>query len=40
MSYGQFSNHLPVLYDDITRKEIHLFIPLLFLIVYLGLHPY
>lgn len=40
IAYGQFSNYLPVQYDDVTRKEIHLFIPLLFFIVYLGLHPY
>ncbi len=40
MAYGTFSNHLPVQYDDVTRKEIHLFMPLLFFIVYLGLNPY
>lgn len=40
MAYGQFSPHLPVQYDDVTRKEIHLFMPLLFFIVYLGLNPY
>ena len=39
IAYGQFSPNLPVLYEDITRKEIHLFIPLLFWIIYLGINP-
>lgn len=40
IAYGQFSNHLPVQFDDVTRKEIHLFVPLLFFIVYLGVNPH
>lgn len=39
IAYGKFSNYLPILYNDITRKEIHLFLPLLFFIIYLGINP-
>jgi NADH:ubiquinone oxidoreductase subunit 4 (subunit M) len=39
IAYGQFSNYLPINFNDITIKEFHLFIPLLFYIIYLGINP-
>ena len=39
ISYGQLSLYLPTLFNDITIKEFHLFIPLIFWIFYIGLNP-
>ena len=39
IAYGQFSNYLPTLQVDVTIKEFHLFLPLLFWIIYLGQNP-
>lgn len=37
--YGQLSLYLPVLYSDISIKEINLLIPLIFWIIYIGIKP-
>jgi NADH:ubiquinone oxidoreductase subunit 4 (subunit M) len=39
VSYGAFSTYLPTLYGDITAKELHLLLPLLFFTFSLGLWP-
>lgn len=39
VSYGAFSKYLPTLYNDITVKELHLFLPQFFLTMLLGIYP-
>lgn len=39
VSYGTFSNYLPTLFQDITSKEFHMFLPLLFFTFFFGLYP-
>lgn len=39
VAYGSFTPYMPVVYSDITRKEINLFIPLLFFTIFLGIYP-
>ena len=39
ITYGQLSIYLPILYSDITIKEINLFLPLIFWVFYIGIKP-
>lgn len=39
IAYGQYTNYLPISFNDITRKEFHLLLPLLFWTIYLGINP-
>lgn len=39
ISYGSFSSYLPSLFQDLSSKEFHLFVPLLFFSFFLGLFP-
>jgi proton-translocating NADH-quinone oxidoreductase chain M len=39
VSYGLVSNYLPTLFQDLTVKEFHLFLPLLFFTFLFGLSP-
>lgn len=39
ISYGSQSPHLTTLWSDITLKEFHLLLPLLFFTIFLGLYP-
>jgi len=39
LAYGSYSKYLSTVYQDLTLKEIHLFIPLIFLTFLFGLKP-
>lgn len=39
VSYGSFTNYLPTIYQDITAKELHLILPLLFFTFLFGIYP-
>lgn len=39
LSYGTVSKYFGQAYPDLTIKEFHLLLPLIFLIVYFGLFP-
>jgi len=39
ISYGSFTPYLPVVTSDITRKEFHIFLPLVFFIILFGVYP-
>jgi len=40
VSYGSFSNYLASLFQDLTVKEFHLFLPLIFFTFLFGLSPH
>lgn len=40
IAYGSLSSHIVTAYSDITIKEFHLLLPLLFLTVYFGIYPH
>ena len=40
VSFGSFSNYLPVVLQDTNIKEFHLLFPLLFLTVLFGILPF
>jgi NADH:ubiquinone oxidoreductase subunit 4 (subunit M) len=39
ISYGSFTVHMPIITSDITRKEFHIFFPLLGFTIGLGVYP-
>ena len=39
LAYGSYSKYLSTVYQDLTLKEIHLFIPLIFLTFLFGIKP-
>ena len=39
ISYGAFSKYLPIVTNDLTIKEFHIFFPLAFFTIFLGIFP-
>lgn len=39
VSYGSFTNYLPTVFPDVTAKELHLLLPLLFFTFLFGINP-
>jgi proton-translocating NADH-quinone oxidoreductase chain M len=39
IAYGQISNYIPILYQDITIKEYNILLPLIIWIIILGINP-
>jgi NADH-quinone oxidoreductase subunit M len=39
ISYGQWSRYMPIITSDITIKEFHFFVPLVFFTLFYGILP-